>query len=278
LTDSGTKFPLTISGISSDQQFRGHIGSPSLISPDMSIIFQKKGEYSIRENFWSSVFASRYSMFSDHILYIIDKLQTNFGDLNDAEHHLSYALYVVSPEYFAGEIKIANHFTTLRVPSWDQEIVDLSYSIVQSTLSFSQYTGHTRGSRDEMVLQSYLLHQLHPPFVKISIGNTRPDMVLKGEAFFKLYIMYNSIKKRIAQNFFRQRSHIPLEDWDNWLNRAHKEFVNYLIFSEDSKIRKYISNEYLEKLKVDRNIYYIGKLMTAEIILRLIDNNWKRFW
>jgi hypothetical protein len=50
-------------------------------------------------------------------------------------------LYVTHPELFGGELKIAENFTTVRVPSWDAHILDLAFSIKESsTFLFGIYS------------------------------------------------------------------------------------------------------------------------------------------
>ena len=58
----------------------------------------------------------------------------------------------------------------------------------------------------------------------------------------------------------------------------HKTFVDELIFSKDSQIQNYFTEDYLNQIKLTREYKTISKLCTAEIILRLINNKWQRFW
>jgi hypothetical protein len=238
-----------------------------------------KGEQRVFRNaFWSSLLGGNYPSFEEHITAKLRSLRSDFGDFDDTEHHLSYILYVLSAQYFCGEMKIADHFTTARVPSWDSEIIDLSYSIKQSTLSFSQFSEHVRGDIKELVLQSYLFKKYAPRFAVAPIGNTRPDIVLKGKTMYQLYRLYSGLMRRAASVVSRSAERPPLENWNAWLNESHRGFIDELIFSKDSRIRGYIGDQYLEGLKANRDIHYIGKLASAEIILRLIENRWQRFW
>jgi asparagine synthetase B (glutamine-hydrolysing) len=278
LTEQGTKYPLIISGISFDMQFRGHACSPFLVSFAVANLF-KGGKREINKEQWSSVFKTDYSLFEEHILQKIEYLENNFGNLKSTAHHLSFILYEISSKYFCGEIKISNNYTTLRVPSWDSKIIDLSYSIKQSTLSFSEFSEHIRGGKEEVVLQSYLLNKLSPRFAKIPVQLERPDINFKGGTFYYIYRIYRFVMDKILMDILHPKTkNVPLEDWNNWLNKTHKDFIDNLIFSKDSEIGKYIKTEFLEKLQNDREIFYIGKLATIEIILRLKKNNWEKFW
>ena len=58
----------------------------------------------------------------------------------------------------------------------------------KSTLSFSQLSNHKRLSRDEMVLQSYIINKISPLFAKVPIGTvgfTKPTIVLKEITLLK---------------------------------------------------------------------------------------------
>ncbi|UCF05080.1 MAG: hypothetical protein JSV33_14345 [bacterium] len=277
LTERGRRFPITISGVAMDMQLRGHAHVPALVSPDMADIFES-GKIAIRKNFWSSMLGPDYSTFEDHIMQRLRALRNNFGGFDSTEHHLSYALYIVSTRYFGGEVKIADLFTTLRVPVWDSEIIELSYGIKQSMLSFSQFSAHTRGDITEQVLQSYLLSKLAPVFARVPMGNTRPDIILRGKSAYQLYRLYRGVVSRSPWRGFRSKKTILLEDWNRWFNDLHREFIDNLIFSKEARIRSYVQDGYLDALGRNRNIHYIGKLATAEVILRLVENGWKRFW
>jgi hypothetical protein len=276
LTDSGRRFPLTVSGTSLDMQFRGHACAPSLISEDTVSLFER-GKTVLRRDFWSEVIKSDYDSFEGYIHEKLDSLRNSFGDFRSTDHHLSYIIYVLSTQYFCGEFRMADNFTTVRVPSWDSEIIDLSFSIAKSTLSFSEFSEYTRGGIDEMVLQSYLLSKLSPRFARIPIRNTRPDIILKGNTMHQIYRIYKGGMRWIARGL-RRAGAIPLEDWDKWINDLHRPFVDRLIFSKDSRIRQYIKDDYLRQLRSHRLTHYIGKLASVEVILRLVETSWKRFW
>lgn len=274
LTQKGRRFPVTISGIFVDCLFRGHAAFPPLISYDMVDLFEGRS-ISIKKDLWVSFFNSEYPLFEKHISIQLEGLRKRFGEFTSASNHLSYLVYLAAPQYFGGEVRIANHFTTIRVPAWDRQIVGVAYKIKPSTLTFSQFTGHVRGSHDEMVLQSYIMNRVAPEFAKIPVGSTRPDFVIKGEYAHFTYKVYNYLKRRLLT---RSKVFVPLEDWDYWLGVTHKGFIQDLIFSPNSEIKEYISGELLRQLWEKPDLHFIGKLATAEIILRLIKTRWQRFW
>jgi hypothetical protein len=178
-------------------------------------------------------------------------------------------LYEVSPKHFAGELAIAKYFTTLRIPAWDNDIIDLAYSIRNSTLSFSQFSAHhKRGSMEEMVLQAYLISKNGGALREIPVYGVPPKMFSKGKSICRLVRIKNLWPKKIVNTFLR-RSYAPLEDWNRWLGGILKGTMSQLIFTENSRIKDYIAPEYINSLQNRLSDSFIPKLATAEIILRL---------
>ena len=270
-------FNLVISGINYDGLFRGHMGIPSIFSSDLADIM-RTGKVNINTNYWSRIISSpMFPDFSEEVTNKLNYLKNSLGKLNSSACHTLYFLYHSSTRYFGGELKLASNFTTVRVPAWDNKIIDLAFSIKEGSLSYSELAGHKRGSRDEMEVQAFIFSKLSPEIFKIPIGNTKPKVVLSGEVPFQLYKSYSRIKRKL-RNTVQRKQKAYLEDWNYWLNKVHPFFIDKLIFSKESLIKEFIDNEYLENLKTTREIQMIGKLTTAEIILRLLRNKWERFW
>lgn len=276
LTDNASDFPVTISGMILDI-FRTHYAGGPLISPHLSRIF-RKGKIEIDRAFWETVLKDNYERFESEIYKKLMHLKNKFGNFEYAAHHLSYLFYELCPNYFSGEVKIADCFSTLRVPSWDSSIIDLAYSLSKSLAPFPKTAEPGMYSRKDCLMQSYILTKLSPRFANIPIYNTKPTIVLKGEFAYQSYRIFGGAMRRISNWTLKRKTNVPLEDWQYWLNEAHKDAMDDLIFSKDSMIKAYIRDEYLDNLRRDRDIQWIAKLATAEIILRLIKNNWKRFW
>ncbi len=65
------------------------------------------------------------------------------------------------------------------------------------------------------------------------------------------------------------------ENWPLWYQTALSEEVNQLL-GKDSIIGEYVSAGFIKQQIEETNIHWIGKMVTAEIVLRLIDNGWQR--
>ena len=70
----------------------------------------------------------------------------------------------------------------------------------------------------------------------------------------------------------------PLEDWDTWLFDRNPEFLNDLLRASDCRVSDYVQRAYIDQMLATRDLRFIGKLATTEIILRLIENRWEKFW
>jgi asparagine synthetase B (glutamine-hydrolysing) len=288
LTKTATRFPLVMGGIAMDAMFRGQQNSPTLISPDMAEIF-KTGEKTIQEEFWKSVFYNQYDDFRDYIINRLEIMENEFGSFDSSEHHLLYRLYQITPKLFSGELKIGSNFTTIRVPFLDNEIIDLSLSIKESTLSFSQYKEHVQGSLSELEMQAYILTKLSSLFAKIPVRETRPDLIFKSPFICKLYYDYRYLRKAAYYALSGRLYPSPLENWHLWFKK-HSSFIDDLICSDNAYVRNYFNNEFLKKIRATDNNeikhkdmrtrtmlnHWRHKTATLEIILRLINNKWER--
>lgn len=277
LTNDGKRFPLTISGISLDMQFRGHVHSPSLVSQQLARGFQGYND-PIATEYWQAIVGQHFESFRNDVKNGLAYLRNHFGPFDDSKTHLSYVVYPLSTSHFAGELAISDHYTTVRVPSWDAHIIDMAYSIEQSTLSFSQFLRtHKRGSRKEMMLQAFIFKQFAPHFYDIPVGGRRPADILAGDVRYNTYRLYNGILNRIRRYLSGDRE-APLENWESWLFDFHEEFIGAILLSGETLLVSYIEPSFIREAIATRNTRFIGKLISSEIILRLIKNKWQRFW
>ena len=269
-------FPLVLSGISYDGLLRGNVAGPSLVSPYIFNFFSKgTNEIDISNSY--DVFIGVNGEIKNEIMYKLNWIENEIGSVNSPESHLLYYFYVCDPNYFLGEYKISELYTTLRVPAWDYELIDLAFSIEQSSLKFSEILRKQRGNQDTMILQASLISEFAPELFNVPIKLTSPNEVLKNEFLFNLYGKYRRSIFKISKNIFYKYQK-PLEDWNNWLNVNHKNLVNEFIFSKNSLIKNYFTQNYLDKIETAKDYNIIAKLFTTEILLRLIYNKWKRFW
>ena len=147
---------------------------------------------------WGDVFGDDLRLFADHIVETNCLLERRFGKFTSSAHHFLYSLYMIGARYFGGEMKIADNFTTWRVPAYDTKIIEYGFASELSMLGYSQFLPeHTRGARCEMVMQSYLLTRKAPHLAKIPIVSARPDCVLAGDLFHFMYRVNHKIRNAV---------------------------------------------------------------------------------
>lgn len=270
LTENGTRFPLVVSGIGLDGVFRGSANVPAMVSQDLGRIF-RTGLPEWDADFWARMFGAAYGPFKTHVDDRLAALKDTYGHFKSPEHHLLFKLYATHPGVFGGELSIAENFTTVRVPTWDREILELALSIRESALSYSVFTQDRKPDRTEFLLQAHLLKEYNPAIASVRIGGTSPNRVAGNRFSYESYRAYRWALRR-SQRFHAKQE--PLEDWQKWLNVCHRDFVDDLIFSADSLVRGYLSTEFLSALRKDRAIHWIGKVLTVELVLRFIRAGW----
>ncbi len=277
LTNGGVRFPLTISGISLGTQLRGAAQYPDLISLELAQRFQGLGP-THTPDYWRTIIGNDESEFTDFIRSRLELLEEQFGSFVSPAHHLSYIVYPASAHYFCGELAISDQYTTVRVPAWDSGVIELGYMIEQSTLSFSHFVRGTKQvRRKEMILQAHLLREFSPDIYRIPVVGIHPATVLAGEVPYQVERAYRAIERQIS-NRWSSRGFAPLENWDAWLFDQNRQFVEDLLQSSETLVADFIESSFIDQTITTRNLRLLGKLLTTEIILRLIKTRWQRFW
>ena len=274
LTTDGANFPVVLTGIAGDHLFRDHVKSkgniPSLVSTDMAATIQG-GTPCINKSFFKRVFGKNYASFEEYTRESLHRLEKAYGPISHPEPYMSFLIYEVSPKYFAGEHAIASNFTTLRSPYWDDDIISLAYEISFSTIGFSESLPE-KDKYFEAVLQANLI-ETKKNFSKIKIRGVPIYAYSVNNKF-----IYNLIKilwkgpSKIVDHI-RNNSEVPLEDWPKWVKNPLGPETNKLL-SRDSLILAYVATEFIEEFKMMDNEHWIGKFVTAEILMRLIENGW----
>jgi len=101
--------------------------------------------------------------------------------------------------------------------------------------------------------------------------------VLAGDVPYRLERIYRGIKHRILSRSLSPYEP-PLENWDGWLFDRNRQFVDDLLRSSDTLVSDHLEQEFIDRTIARRDHRMLGKLLTTEIILRLINTRWQRFW
>ncbi len=156
-----------------------------------------------------------------------------------------------------------------RTPYWDRELVQFSMDIDLGTVGFSGQLS-SKDKYREAALQASVVAR-NPSFRNIPYLNLPVD-VFSGRSplRFQVHRLSRKLKSVVSG-----RTHMKEEDWPRWYRTALSEEVNQLL-GKDSFIREYVSAEFVNRQIEETNIHWLGKMVTAEIVMRLIDNGWQR--
>ena len=81
---------------------------------------------------------------------------------------------------------------------------------------------------------------------------------------------------RKLRSVIRRQSFIYSEDWRLWYQTVMKEELARLL-GDDSRMRAYVTAEFIDRAIADSDVHWLGKLVTTEHTLRLIENRWTRY-
>jgi asparagine synthetase B (glutamine-hydrolysing) len=274
LTGNGKLFPVTLTGLSGDHLFRDHINGqgnvPAIISADMMDTIQT-GEVSINNDLYAGAFRERYSDFRDYVHHTMEELAGCHGELRDPGAYLRYLVYEAAPKYFGGELSIANHFTTLRSPFWDPDIVTLAFEIEYGTLGFSESLPRKDKYR-EKVMQAYLIaNSIETAGYRIG-GVPIRAFTCNNRLVYEMMRLLWKIPGKI-RGLRNPRRYSPLEDWSTWLRSSDGGGTGDLLGGE-TMLSDHLSVDFINSIRQGNDIVLLGKLITAETILRLIDQGW----
>ena len=274
LTNNGSRFPLIVTGVSGDHLFRDHIRGtgnvPVMISADMMRIF-RTGDKRIDLTLYKDAFQECFVEFNDHILKVFSNLERNYGKLYNPESYMNYLIYETTKNHFAGEAAIANNFTLFRTPYWDNEIINLAYNMEFGTLNLSESSPEKDYYR-ERIFQVFLLSN-NQAFQKISLHDIPLKAYLHNNKALLNY--YRLIKKgpKYFKNKIIKTNSIRCENWSCWLKTTLYNEISSLL-DKNSIISNYIDSRFLENVRNITDVQLTSKIITAEIILRLLKNRW----
>jgi hypothetical protein len=261
-----------ITGVSGDHLFRDHISAwgnvPYLIAADMASMF-RGGRKRLDSARYNAIFGNRFAEFEQHIENALDLLEQAYGELTDPLAYFRYLMYVAGPKYFGGQAAIANSFTTFRTPYWDRELIQFSMDIDLGTIGFSSQLS-SKDKYREAALQASVVAQ-NQSFRNLPYLNLPVDVFAhRSPLRFQMHRLSRKVKSVMTG-----RTRLEEEDWPLWYRTVLAKEVNQLL-GKDSFIREYVSAGFVKRQIEETNIHWLGKMVTAEIVLRLIDNGWQR--
>ena len=99
----------------------------------------------------------------------------------------------------------------------------------------------------------------------------------RNKALFHLYRLAAKGPKKALSILSREEKKPLLEDWDGWYRTVLASTFDELL-GDEARVRQYIEPAFIDRIRRDGDIHWMKLVTTAEIVLRLAENGWKRFW
>ena len=267
-------FPVIMTGVSGDHIFRDHIQGwgnvPHILSADAAAQ-HRLGRHRVDREFYTQIFGARFEPFETRVESALDSLQEEFGEFGDPEGYLSYLMYDAGPRYFSGQAAIANTFSTFRTPYWDPEIIELGYALKEATAGFSA-SMPTKDLYKETYIQTAVIAE-HPLVGQLPYKNLPISVYAQGKK--KRFQSYRLLRK--LRSMLKRNSFIHSEDWQHWYRTVMSDSVRQLL-GRDSRMRNYVSAEFIDRAISDADVHWLGKLITAEHTIRFVEDGWRSTW
>lgn len=263
--------PIFVSGIFGGALFRGHTTAPAVVAPGLRRVFAG-GNLDVEDAFYRSLLGSNHGQFAGHISDRVGWLERTYGNLLSPTAHTSYVTYEAHRNYFVGEAAIANTYGHFRAPYWDPGLVKLAYELEESSLGFSR-AALQQSDAMESGLFAYLIQRSDPALGRLRLRGVPLSAFSSGSRFFyeSARIIRRGPRKVIAR--FGLDVDSPLEDWSGWYRSILGAWSSNVL-DDHSYLSQYLDVPSMATLAQRGDVYWLGKLLTAEIVMRLIMNGW----
>lgn len=261
-----------VTGVSGDHLFRDHISAwgnvPYLISDDVAAM-HRLGRQRLNREFYSDLFVADFSDVEQFLEATLDRLESEYGKFGDEEAYFRYLMYVAGPRYFGGQAAIANCYSTFRTPYWDRKLVQFAMDIKLGTVGLSKLLPR-KDKYLETILQASVVAR-NKKLVKVPYLNLPINVFTKRS---RTSYHFHRVARR-ARSVLYQRKRVKEENWPLWYQTILASEIRDLL-GHDSRIKEYVTENFIDQQISDNNIHWLGKLITLEISLRLAENGWRR--
>ncbi|MDJ0907453.1 MAG: asparagine synthase-related protein [Woeseiaceae bacterium] len=265
-------FSVIMTGVSGDHIFRDHIQGwgnvPHILSADAAAQ-HRNGRAPVDATFYRVMFGDSFQEFEQRIESCLDHVEGLYGGFQDPEAYLSYLMFEAGPRYFGGQAAIANTFSTFRTPYWDPDIIELGYRLQDATIGFSA-TLAKKDPYGETAIQAAVIaaHETvgQLPYKRLPIE----AYANRNKAAFQAYKLLRRLRNIVERYTF-----VYSEDWPLWYRTTMQAEVQRLL-GDDSRLRNYVSSQFISRAVSDNDVHWLGKLVSTEHTLRFIENGWRR--
>ncbi len=272
LARNGQPHAALLTGVSGDHIFRDHLAStgnvPHILSAHAAAMW-RDGRQRLDKDCYAAIVGERWPCFEAIIENALDTINDEYGEFGDPHAYLTYLMQEAGPHYFGGQAAIANCFTSFRTPYWDPDIVRLGYELEYATVGFSAAKS-VRQPRKECLLQASVVAASKTlsriPYRQLSI-----DAFSKNDPVsYQLARAGRKIRRVVTR-----RTASPGETWSDWYRTPGMDAEIRALLGNESRIRDYVGGRFVDRIVASTDVHWIGKLMTAEHTLRLVENGWR---
>ena len=260
-------FPVVASGMALKTLFRGRIGEDG----GVGALFAT-GEAAFDDPAYEEILPEEeLPRFRDTVSACVDDLTKEHGRLSEPASYLSYAVYTLLPNRFSAHLEIGGHYAALRIPGFDRAIVELAYSVEQSTIHFSNDL--PRDPLDEYVLQASLVAS-HPRLARIPLHG-----IPLGAYVHRDKLRYHACRTvsralRGLRSGLASPGAVDTENWQEW-SRTVLASQTRAILNRGCIVADYVRPRALETYVNENRSSWLSRLATAEVILQLMANGWE---
>jgi asparagine synthetase B (glutamine-hydrolysing) len=259
-----------LSGASGDHLFRGQGNVPSIVSPLVDCLF-RTGQLPDELAILSARLFHDPAAAVSQMQEARETLERRHGPLEDPAAHLGYLTYEVPASYFAGEATLAEHFLDYRTPFCDRDILNLAWSTTLGTLRSSRFrNGLTAGNLQRNYLAANLI-AIHPRLRHEWIQGRPLGAFRSGSP--AMYLALSGLCWAIR----RLRGSAPeprMESWPRWFAGSMRPVIERLL-APGAGIEAIVRRPFIERALARRDVYWLNKLVSAEIVIRLLESRWQ---
>jgi len=259
---------VAITGVHGDAVLRGSGGVPMVIPPSFGAVWKtgaidpgdrSRLDGACREpaGFWQSV-ENR-----------IEWIRSTYGPLDDGATHLAFFVYEFpSVRHFEGEARIADHHLTYRAPYWDQKVLEYAFGSEFSTISLCTFLpGHVH-PLDKNRAQCHAM-LARPRMARIPLkGMPIATYARRSKSEFLVRRAVHSLARRMSS------PEPALEDWKNWIRDPLGPEVDRIL-GRELRLESHLRPEFIRDVHARGDRYWIRRLISMELTLRLLENGWK---
>ena len=259
---------IVLSGISGDHVLRDHIRGEGNVP---SIIPQAVMRYI--QGVEADVLLATYKEEErDYLLHRLGALDETYGDLRSAVGYANFLMHECGPKYFGGEAAVARPLLPFCSIYWDERIVELLYQVQRSTIGLStMYPG--KDSFRESLLQCQVIRRNAKRSGHSAKGIPLSLITQESKPLYLAYsLAHRGLRK--AASLLSSSSTQAAEKWNHWLNVSLNSFVTQMLLDE-GRVSDFVNPELVKKAVLGTDSRSKGKLLSAEIILRLMERGWK---